>query len=166
MLPGQVMDDQSAPQPRNQPANETRLLLDFVRERDIDCPRCGYNLRNLTRPICPECGNELHLKVGSARAQISIFLLTIVPGIFSAVAAVLITGGTLYSRLILGQTSRPPTPLWGALAFGWISTGMAVSLYVYRERYLRLSTAAQWTWAIIAWAVHLLAFAVFAYFMA
>lgn len=27
---------------------------------DVHCSRCGYNLRTLTRPKCPECGLEFH----------------------------------------------------------------------------------------------------------
>ena len=41
------------------------LLLDFVRDRDAACPRCGYNLRNLTLPRCPECRHDLVLAVTS-----------------------------------------------------------------------------------------------------
>ena len=29
------------------------------------CPACGYNLRMLSKPVCPECGLPLKLTVGS-----------------------------------------------------------------------------------------------------
>lgn len=28
-------------------------------ERDLPCPKCQYNLRGQTRPLCPECGSAL-----------------------------------------------------------------------------------------------------------
>jgi hypothetical protein len=28
----------------------------FLAEHDVPCPRCGYNLRGLGEPLCPECG--------------------------------------------------------------------------------------------------------------
>src|SRR5215208_5792469 len=39
-------------------------LLEFLRDRDVACPLCHYNLRALTSPRCPECGRELRLSVG------------------------------------------------------------------------------------------------------
>ena len=35
-------------------------LLQFVRERDVECPGCGYNVRNLASDRCPECGEQLN----------------------------------------------------------------------------------------------------------
>lgn len=35
---------------------DARLLRDFVADRDAACPKCGYNLRDITGATCPECG--------------------------------------------------------------------------------------------------------------
>src|SRR4051812_12100108 len=48
------------------PAGETvpavdPQLLGFVHDRDVSCPGCGYNLRNLRNDRCPECGEQLEL---------------------------------------------------------------------------------------------------------
>lgn len=51
-------------------------ILAFVRDRDLDCRLCGYNLRNLSEPRCPECGNELQLQVGLAHLFISASVAT------------------------------------------------------------------------------------------
>jgi hypothetical protein len=32
------------------------LAEDWACDRDVPCPRCGYNLRGLRTPRCPECG--------------------------------------------------------------------------------------------------------------
>ena len=33
------------------------LPNDWAMPTDVDCPSCGYNLRMLRKPRCPECGN-------------------------------------------------------------------------------------------------------------
>ena len=45
--------------------DDDAALLDFVATRDMACPACGYNLRMLNKPSCPECGLPLKLTVGS-----------------------------------------------------------------------------------------------------
>ncbi len=39
--------------------------LEHIRQqlagRDVPCPKCGYNLRDLEHGICPECGHFLEL---------------------------------------------------------------------------------------------------------
>ena len=52
---------------------EIELLLRFIHERNVHCPRCDYNLRNLTQPVCPECREELRLTVGARRSTRSFF---------------------------------------------------------------------------------------------
>jgi hypothetical protein len=37
------------------------LLEQFLSERDVVCPGCSYNLRDLKSDRCPECGDELTL---------------------------------------------------------------------------------------------------------
>src|ERR1043165_104303 len=36
-------------------------LRTFLAERDVPCPKCGYNLRGLSGPTCPECNTLLAL---------------------------------------------------------------------------------------------------------
>mgnify|MGYP003397905371 CR=1 FL=1 len=42
------------------------MLVDFLSDHDAPCPVCGYNLKALTRPVCPECKHDLVLTVGAA----------------------------------------------------------------------------------------------------
>ncbi len=53
-------------------------LLAFVAECPAACPVCDYSLRGLATPICPECGAELELHVGSPRLRIGPWALAIV----------------------------------------------------------------------------------------
>ena len=49
----------------NQPISDEQALLEFLADRDMPCPACGYNLRMLNKPTCPECGLPIKLTVGS-----------------------------------------------------------------------------------------------------
>ena len=55
------------------------MLLEFVQGRDAECPGCGYNLRNLTKPVCPECREQLKLTVGLVKMRFGLFVITLVP---------------------------------------------------------------------------------------
>lgn len=41
------------------------VLRQFLADRDVPCPHCGYNLRGLQAEVCPECKHDLHLKLDS-----------------------------------------------------------------------------------------------------
>ncbi len=41
-------------------------LREYLATRDIPCPGCGYNLRGVQDPVCPECGGEVELSVTRA----------------------------------------------------------------------------------------------------
>ncbi len=68
-----------------QPADEAALLLEFLRDRDVSCPLCGYNLRNLSACTCPECRETLALAVGFRRPRFGWLLATVIPGFFSGI---------------------------------------------------------------------------------
>ncbi len=50
--------------PTDTPNDAHMQLLHFLHERDINCPTCQYNLRNLTSDSCPECGEVIELRIG------------------------------------------------------------------------------------------------------
>lgn len=52
-----------ASRPEAQQTDAT-LLQTFLAGRDTECPRCRYNLRDLSGSRCPECGNDLVLRIG------------------------------------------------------------------------------------------------------
>ena len=49
----------------NERKSDEQALLEFLADRDMPCPACGYNLRMLNKPTCPECGLPIKLTVGS-----------------------------------------------------------------------------------------------------
>jgi hypothetical protein len=140
------------------PADETRLLLEFLHERDATCPACGYNLRNLTRPVCPECRETLALTVGLWKpVEIVYLVLTITPGIFSGICTALI----VFMMLVIpGPGAQGPIP-WQAillLSFGALSGLSAAGLLLLRHRFVRLKRDVQIWCAVVTWFVHLVVF--------
>jgi predicted amidophosphoribosyltransferase len=45
------------------------FLTAFLAGRDQPCPQCQYNLRDLQGTRCPECGEELALRVNIAEPR-------------------------------------------------------------------------------------------------
>jgi hypothetical protein len=41
------------------PSSPSGHLLRFVAGRDVHCPSCEYNVRDLQNDRCPECGERL-----------------------------------------------------------------------------------------------------------
>jgi hypothetical protein len=52
-------------------ATEAALLASFLTGRDVPCPQCEYNLRDLSGHRCPECGEELALRVGVVEPRLA-----------------------------------------------------------------------------------------------
>lgn len=64
--------------PDAQASDYTRLLVEYLADRDVPCPRCGYNLRALTNSICPECGDSLRLQVGLVEPRLGAYISLVV----------------------------------------------------------------------------------------
>ena len=54
------------------------LLRAFLAGRDVPCPNCDYNLRDLPGDRCPECGLELALRIQLAEPRLAAFLTGLV----------------------------------------------------------------------------------------
>jgi len=136
--------------------NRTHMLLDFLKEYDAACPVCGYNLRALTRPICPECGNELVLTVGATRLRLGWLLAAVAPGFFSGIAACFVLV-MIIARLAFGD-GRMSVGLNALDLFGWSSGVFAIVLAMKRVRFLAQTRARQRWFALTIWFVHVAAF--------
>jgi hypothetical protein len=136
------------------------MLLDFLREYDAPCPVCGYNVRALTRPVCPECKQELVLTVGAARLRLGWLFAAVAPGFFSGIAALFMLV-PIFGRLLFGDGVLMPLPIMVDL-FGWSSGVFAIILaFQGRTRFLAQSLARQRWFAISTWLIHIAALGLF-----
>ncbi len=136
------------------PVDADTILLDFVRERDVPCPACRYNLRNLVRPVCPECKETLALQVGYARLAIGIFVMTMAPSIFSGICAGFVT-------VIFFVKGMPPIEFLLLPGFGYLSCIAGTVLLAQRDRFHRLRRRAKLAFLLATWTIHLIAFGLF-----
>ena len=135
-------------------------VVAFVRGRSVPCPRCAYELKDLERAQCPECGEPLILRVGTPRMRFGWLVLAMVPGCFSGVAAFILFWPTAYSiYLNLGSKRGMPIPLQCAVVFGFFSAPSVALMYRERHRIIAWRTKRQVLFACGVWGVHLLAFA-------
>ena len=145
-----------SPEPE-QLTDADRTLLDFVRDRDAACPSCGYNVRNLTKPICPECEEPLLLKVGGKTYPVRWLLAAVAPGIFTGVTA----GVMAVMLLILGPPNFVSLGVILTGIFFITSAALAVVLIIWNKRFVRQPQPRQVMWAVLLWVIHLCAFFIF-----
>lgn len=156
------MPDQPAATQPPPPPDSQALLVAFLRDRAYPCPRCGYDLRNITSAVCPECAEPLILKVGTPRARFGWLILAMAPGCFSGVMAVFVFF-FLGLNLWFGNTPGRgiPYPVFGADAFGFLSAASVVVMYRHRHRIMSWRPRRQATFAAYIWGAHIAAFVLF-----
>ena len=143
-------------------ADDASLLRAYLAARDQPCPRCWYNLRDLTGSRCPECGDELRLQVGLVEPRLAAYLVALS---FACLG--------LGASALLGMVALldAPASWWGqACAFALIGlfvASAAATSVLLRKRlvFRRLSREAQWGWAMsLAGLVGVLGFMIVAWF--
>jgi hypothetical protein len=45
-----------SPVTTGRPQDGSASFTEYLARHDVPCPSCGYNLRGLEKPVCPECG--------------------------------------------------------------------------------------------------------------
>lgn len=120
---------------------ENSALLDFLRDRDVACPLCGYNLRGLTSPRCPECGRDLRLSVGLAEPFLRAWVLL-------AVATVAPAGiGLVFVAVLIRDRAFMPREWWyvASAVYFLACIPLAVVVLICRRWFVRLPKRVQWT---------------------
>ncbi len=135
---------------------DERRLVEFLHERDVKCPGCGYNLRNLLRPVCPECRQDLLLSVGLREVRLRWFMAAAAPSIFSGIAAVLLSIICVVAYSLYGGS--PPDEVLLILGFGYFSGLVGGALLVRRGGFIAMSADKQIGITAITWIVHVIAF--------
>jgi hypothetical protein len=135
----------------DQTAVDRQALIEFLRERDMACPLCQYNLRGLMSPRCPECGRDLELRVGLSEPRQGAWLTAQIA--LTAMAGI----GMMIAIVVCFQGWPRGDPHQGVLNFAFVMHLLMVPastlLLIFRRRYMRLAMRVQWTGAALAVAV-------------
>ena len=137
--------------PANAPNGTDPLLIEFLAERSVACPVCGYDLRMLQRPACPECGEDISLRVVPREPRLAAFLTGLIGLAVALGPSALLTLIFAYffvtdpsNGLLLGflLITAPTALISGGAMIGWLRFG---------RRLRRSGDAARWTLALLCW---------------
>lgn len=130
--------------------SDAALLAAFLADRDLPCPRCGYNLRGLTGGRCPECGDPLRLQVSLIEPRMGAYISLLVA------CCIGLGGSGLFGLLGLRAA---PTSWWAQWSARLLLLQFAVSaialfiVLIRRRRLRRASTLVQCLVSLAAWIV-------------
>ncbi|HEX3357947.1 MAG TPA: hypothetical protein VHS31_13325, partial [Tepidisphaeraceae bacterium] len=114
------------------------MLRTFLAGRDIECPQCHYNLRDLVGDRCPECGDQLVLRVNLAEPKLGVMIAGLVG--LSAGAGF---SGLLLIYIAIQAMLRPGWSgggFWNfflTIAAGFLVEGLLALLWVVKWRKIR-----------------------------
>jgi hypothetical protein len=136
--------------------SDEAFLIRYLAERDEPCPLCGYDLRALTSPRCPECGEALRAGVGLAQPQVMAWVALTAPLVASAGIALFML--LLYAgRGSLPSDYRYPYLRWALVYFWGVAPPLGVFAVWRRRSILRVRESTKWFCAVIAWGVSVVA---------
>jgi hypothetical protein len=108
----------------------------FLSARDVACPGCRYNLRDLSASRCPECGDELVLRVGLAEPRQAAMIAGLIglssgAGLFGLLLIYIVI-----RRYIVGDLG-PPARFVIIIAACFIIQGLSLLIWLWRWRAIR-----------------------------
>ena len=155
-----TVNDTPIPLPPGPPAPEdpAAMLLEYLAGHDVPCPLCGYNLRGLAAPRCPECGREVRFTVTLAEPYLRAWVGLAVATLGSAGV------GLFFLLMFLPRGGFRGNPGYEAitmalLAWFWACMPLSGLVLWLRRPFVRLDKAAQRVLAAAAWVISVGAFA-------
>ncbi|MEM8756300.1 MAG: hypothetical protein AAGF47_00780 [Planctomycetota bacterium] len=130
--------------------DDTARLVDWLADADEPCPVCGYSLRGITAPACPECNARIELGVRSPDRLVGPWAMMLI----SCAVAFGFDGvmTLLFSVPILVFQAGPPLPVVVLYSF-FVTASLVLSLTIagllrWRVSVQRLPRKRQW---LVAW---------------
>jgi hypothetical protein len=134
----------------------------FLESRDVPCPSCGYNLRDLRGSRCPECGDELVISVGLAEPKQT----AVITGLIGLAAGAGLSGLLLVFALIrhfvFGDSLTGQDPFLEITIGGLAVEGIAAWIWLRNWRRIRrLGKVLKYPLVLGCWALSFLNILVF-----
>ena len=144
----------------------TDLLPAFLAGRDVGCPGCGYNLRDLRQPRCPECGQAIALRVGLAEPRQAALIAGLLGLAAGAGMSGLLVGFGLIRMLFFGDRPGGMGAFYGLTLGGVVVEGAALVGWLrHWRRIRRLPRSIKLLLVSGCWALTLLNLLLFAAFV-
>jgi hypothetical protein len=116
--------------------DDAQDLRNYLATRDAACPSCGYNLRGLTSDRCPECNQEIALRVSLVDPRVGLFLVGVVGWALGAGFSVLLLMYGGISIMRYGNPS-PGDPFFLILLIGGVLQGSVLLCLLICNRRIR-----------------------------
>lgn len=110
-------------------------VADFLRGRSAPCPKCGYDLRDLTTDTCPECGARLLLRLGHEDHVPRNWLIGLVILAMNLGFPVVFAGFVFFSYIRHGEIFLNDKELWGIIGLLILFLGLTLT-WIRRRRWL------------------------------
>jgi hypothetical protein len=140
------------------------LLQQFLSGRDVTCPSCRYNLRDLAGDRCPECGQVIALRLQLAEPKLAAMLA----GLMALSAGVGLNGLLLIYFVIIafvrnvGAAEAPEFLVVNLTGLAVEGAALAAWLWFW-PRIRRKDAAYRWLLAAACFALTLANITVFSY---
>ncbi len=138
--------------------SDEAILLDWLKDRDAACPLCAYNIRGLTTPRCPECGQVLRLSVSLAEPYLKAWV-ALIAGLLPPAGV-----GMIFIFLFCYEFARNGFRIFAHMDFSDVFSGpgfalvhvvscvpLSIAAIFLRRRFLRWSRTIQLSCAAAAW---------------
>ena len=133
---------------------DQQLLTAYLSGRDVHCPKCRYNLRELAVNKCPECGTAIALKVGEKSVRLGAYLTLFAVLVYSAISCLLelpwwisVLTEDISARMLVSDTLNGVVYLVGLVVHHLMAIGFIFAI-VYRHKLLALPIRTQW-WLVV-----------------
>ncbi len=120
---------------------DEQYLVGFLQEHKAECPRCRYNIHKLMSRVCPECGAELCLTVGTVEPHLRAWL-TLVVGLCAG------AGMGMFWIIVLIANPHVQGEELTTIITSVICIPVAWLAVFLRRWFMRLNTVTQWAFAI------------------
>jgi len=122
--------------------DNAQALREFLATRDAACPSCGYNLRGLVGGMCPECNQEIALRIALVDPRVGLFLVGVVGWALGAGFSILLLVYLLIVSIRIGNFG-PGEQLLILLLGALVQGGVLLMLLVFNRRVRRWARSAR-----------------------